>query len=143
MPLSRLDKRGVSRSSRTLRRDAMDALAAQDERRLKRTAKSCGPDTPTLVSSFRRFSPAGATVAKKPGRRGEHEISRKPCAGNAGSVRCDRGDYARMLFLFCMRGCGRNVRPVFPAPSVIRGQQLQAKLARPARRDREVVSAAV
>jgi hypothetical protein len=44
--------RGAYASSRTLRRDAMDALAAQDERRLRRTAKSCGPDTPTLVSSL-------------------------------------------------------------------------------------------
>ena len=32
-------------------RDAMDAFGAQDERASKRTAKSCGPDTPTLVSS--------------------------------------------------------------------------------------------
>src|SRR5271165_2227416 len=31
--LSRLNKRGVSRSSRTLRRDAVDAAATQDERR--------------------------------------------------------------------------------------------------------------
>jgi hypothetical protein len=33
-------------------RDAMDALAAPDERDLKRTAKTCGPGTPTLVSSL-------------------------------------------------------------------------------------------
>ena len=31
--------------------DAVDALAAQDERRVKRTAKPCGPDAPTLASS--------------------------------------------------------------------------------------------
>jgi hypothetical protein len=34
-------------------RDAVDADGAIDERRLMRTAKSCGPDTPTLVSSLR------------------------------------------------------------------------------------------
>src|SRR5260370_1221133 len=34
-----------------------------------------------------------------------------------GENRCDRGDYARMLVLFCMRGCGRIERPAFPAPS--------------------------
>jgi hypothetical protein len=34
-------------------RDAVDADATRDERRLRRTAKSCGPDTPTLVSSLR------------------------------------------------------------------------------------------
>src|SRR5205085_8196164 len=33
------------------RRDAVDALASRDERGLKRTAKSCGPDAPTLASS--------------------------------------------------------------------------------------------
>jgi hypothetical protein len=34
-------------------RDAVDADGAFDEWRVKRTAKSCGPDTPTLVSSLR------------------------------------------------------------------------------------------
>src|SRR5258705_6687960 len=34
-----------------------------------------------------------------------------------GDFRCDRGDYARMLILFCMRGCGCIERPAFPAPS--------------------------
>jgi hypothetical protein len=43
-----------------------------------RTAKSCGPDAPTLVSSRRNYSPA--TVARKPGHRGERAISRKTIA---------------------------------------------------------------
>src|SRR5258705_6120466 len=34
-----------------------------------------------------------------------------------GDFRCDRGDYARMLILFCMRGCGCIGHPAFPAPS--------------------------
>jgi len=33
-------------------RDAVDALASQDERRLRRTAKPCGPGAPTLASSL-------------------------------------------------------------------------------------------
>jgi hypothetical protein len=33
--------------------DAVDADGAADERRLRRTAKACGPDTPMLVSSWR------------------------------------------------------------------------------------------
>jgi hypothetical protein len=49
-----LTQRGVSRSSRTLERDAMDAGGAADERVDLRTAKSCGPDAPTLASSRRR-----------------------------------------------------------------------------------------
>src|SRR5271165_3795412 len=32
-------------------RDAVDALALIDEQRVKRTAKPCGPDAPTLASS--------------------------------------------------------------------------------------------
>jgi len=35
-------------------RDAMDAAAAQDEWRCRRTAKSCGPGAPTLASSWRK-----------------------------------------------------------------------------------------
>src|SRR5712692_5553487 len=67
---------------------------------LLRTAKSCGPDAPTLASSSRScVGPTGlrqnldprATVANKPGHRGEHEISRKTIAcGNAGRFRCTR-----------------------------------------------------
>ena len=64
-------QRGVSRSSRTRGVDAVDAAAFcarwdcragsqefvsdqqhADERRFSRTAKSCGPDAPTLASSF-------------------------------------------------------------------------------------------
>src|ERR1700694_6283903 len=46
-----------------------------------------------------------------------------------------------MLILFCMRGCGRIVRPAFPAPSDFRRRDVQVNLARNARRDREAVSA--
>ena len=65
-----------------------------DERRFSRTAKSCGPDAPTLASSFAEGKSAlpgldktypQATVAKELGHRGEHDISRKTIAcGNAG-----------------------------------------------------------
>jgi hypothetical protein len=59
-------------------RDAVDAGGAKDESAGMRTAKTCGPDAPTLAASSRRG--ARATVARKPGRRGEHEISRKTIA---------------------------------------------------------------
>jgi hypothetical protein len=36
---------------------------------------------------------------------------------------CDRGDYARVLFSFCTRGCGRIARPAFPAPSEFIGRR--------------------
>jgi hypothetical protein len=35
-------------------RDAMDAFLPNDERRERRTAKSCGPDIPMLMPSWRR-----------------------------------------------------------------------------------------
>src|SRR5258706_10447878 len=98
---------------------------------LMRTAKSCGSDAPMLASSLREE--AQATVSNKPGHRGDHEVSRKTIArGMPGDFRCDRGDYARMLVLFCMRGCGRIERPAFPAPSDFRRREIQAKLARKA-----------
>ena len=59
--------------------DAVDADGAFDERRGKRTAKSCGPDASTLASSLRKYPQA--TVTKKPDRRGEYDISRKPSRG--------------------------------------------------------------
>src|SRR5207247_299951 len=106
---------------------------------LTRTAKSCGSDAPMLASSLREE--AQMTVSNKPGHRGEHEGNRKTIArGVPGDFRCDRGDYALVLFLFCMRGCGRIGRPAFPAPSDLRGREIQANLARKPRRDREAVS---
>jgi hypothetical protein len=54
-------------------RNAVDASGAKDESAILRTAKSCGPDAPTLASSWR--SNLQATVANKPGHRGEREIS--------------------------------------------------------------------
>src|SRR5260370_41457059 len=41
-----------------------------------RTVKSCGPDASTPASSLRED--AQTTVTRKPDRRGEHEVSRKP-----------------------------------------------------------------
>ena len=46
--------------------DAVDAMAATDERGLLRTAKSCGPDAAVLASSSREARFSGATVAKEP-----------------------------------------------------------------------------
>jgi hypothetical protein len=51
-------------------RDAVDAGGFLDERSMLRTAKSCRPGAPTLVSS--QWSNPLMTVARKPGHRGEH-----------------------------------------------------------------------
>jgi hypothetical protein len=58
----------------------VDAGGALDGRCGRRTAKSCGPDAPTLASSSWEASFSGATVARKPGHRGERVISRKTIA---------------------------------------------------------------
>jgi hypothetical protein len=41
----------------------------------------------------------------------------KPLRGECRVFRCDRGDYARMLFYFACEAAGRIERPAFPAPS--------------------------
>src|SRR6201988_3187719 len=59
---------------------------ALDGRGLQRTPKTCGPDTPTLVSSW-RIDPRN-DGGKKADHRGEHGISRKPLrAGMSGVFR--------------------------------------------------------
>ena len=70
-----------------VRWDAVDAMAAQDECRSSRTAKSCGPDAAVLASSLRmRIDPNGSNAAfaddggKRAVHRGEHEVSRKATA---------------------------------------------------------------
>jgi hypothetical protein len=57
-------------------RDAMDALATQDERRLRHTAKSCGPDLATLDQVG--GSNSAATVTRRIRRRGARDKPLKP-----------------------------------------------------------------
>jgi hypothetical protein len=94
---------------------------------LLRTAKSCGPDTPMLVSSsrscvgptgLRQNHIRGTTVAREPGHRGEREISRKTIAcGNAGRFRCTRCYSCAFYHYKCTRGRGCIGHPAFPTPS--------------------------
>jgi hypothetical protein len=57
----------------------MDADGAFDEQHVRRTAKSCGSDAPTLASSWRKYF-RQTTVTTKPGHREEHEGNRKTIA---------------------------------------------------------------
>ena len=75
---SRTAKRGTSRSSRNVERDAMDADGAARRAVLSRTAKSCGSGAPTLAPSS--WTNSRATGARKPGPREEHEGNRKTIA---------------------------------------------------------------
>src|ERR1700730_17835960 len=108
---------------------------------LKRTTKSCGPDASTPASSQREATPL-MTVTNKPDHRGR--ARRKPLKPLRGECRAISGvtvvTNARVYYT-PRAGCGRIGRPAFPAPSDWRGRILMAKLARNARRDREVVSA--
>src|SRR5712692_5400815 len=57
----------------------------------------------------------GGKQARSPGR-----ARRKPLKSLRGECRvnrCDRGDYARVLFSFAREAAGRIERPAFPAPS--------------------------
>jgi hypothetical protein len=67
-------QRGDTRSSRP-RGGMRWTLIALRTNALERTAKSCGPDAPTLASSSRKQL-SRATVANKPGHRGEYEGNR-------------------------------------------------------------------
>src|SRR5438309_1097742 len=83
----------------------MDALASQDGRCLRRTAKPCGPDAPTLASSFAGSNSCEATVAKEPGHRGERVISRKPLRREGRIVSANLWRL-RSCASFCVRGYG-------------------------------------
>jgi hypothetical protein len=122
---SRPDKRGVRVVTNVgcgmrWTRQRQARLISRGRMMLMRTAKSCGPDAPTLASSLRDFSQA--TVARKPGHRGERDISVKTIArGMPGVSGVTVVTTLVCSFLFCMRGYGRIARPAFPAPSVCRG----------------------
>src|SRR5260221_12120332 len=95
--------------------------AAPETKALSRTAKSCGSDAPRPASSLREE--AQATVPTKPGHRGEREISRKTIArGMPGDFRCDRGDYARVLFSFA-REAAAHQAPGIPCALCFRGER--------------------
>ena len=95
----------------------------------KRTAKSCGPDIPTLISGATRerchprrqqspVSGASTKEAVKTIAQGRPERSGEPVATNS---------YA---FYFCIRGCGCIGHPVFPAPSISGAALHRARLGR-------------
>jgi|SRR5882724_1428010 len=121
IPCRPVPQRGVSRSSRTLERDAMDASGVTDESACPRTAKSCGPDAPTLASSWRRcFASRWRWWQESPVTRESPKETVKTIAqGNAGCLRRTCGDYARVVFVFTPReaagaaGTRHSLRPRF------------------------------
>ena len=88
-PPSRLDQRGVSRSSRTWSAGCGGRGGTQDEARETRTAKSCGPDASTPASSWRRRVPRLADDSDKKAR-SLGRARRKPLKPSRGECRIFR-----------------------------------------------------
>jgi hypothetical protein len=86
--------------------------------RRTRTAKLCGPDIPTLMSSFAAIRKA--TVANKPGHRGEHRAAVNTIAQGMSMFRLTWSDYACVLTFIAHKAAGAAKHPAFPAPSVFR-----------------------
>src|ERR1700733_14302931 len=94
----------------------MDAGGAADESAVLRTAKSCGPDAPTLVSSFAEATPRGdgGKKARSPGR-ARNKLLKPSRAGMPGDPGATVWTNAGVLLPYT-RGCGCNGPPAFPAP---------------------------
>src|SRR6201999_3458872 len=100
-------------------RDAVDAFGAADECTSKRTAKSCGPDIPTLISSGRQCSRTAACDGdNKPGSpRRARRKPLKPLRREGRMFRRTCGNELVCFLHFCIRGYGCAEHPAFPAPS--------------------------
>jgi hypothetical protein len=114
---------------------------------LQRTAKSCGPDAPTLASSSRRqVGPTGLRHAISAGDGGKQAWSpgrarRKPLkplrAGTSGDSGVLVVTRVRSTTTKCTRGRGCQGHPAFPTPS--QGRKIQQRLGRIAPRGRSRV----
>src|SRR5882757_9730275 len=94
---------------------------------LLRTAKSCGPDTLTPVSSWRRQTAGdGGKRARLTGESTKQTVkpSRAGMPGSSGGPVVTNS----CVFTFCTRGCGCIGRPAFPTPFV--GRKRHSNLGR-------------
>src|SRR5882724_10116225 len=116
-----------------------------------RTAKPCGPGTRGWCQAERRFAKAqpgdaslnpSATVTRRIRRRGEHGISRKAIAqGMPECSDCTCMLVCAFLCASCTRDRGCSVHPAFPAPSVLKRDNVMQTLGRHAPREGEVMLA--
>jgi len=99
----------------------MDAIDARRRRASMRTAKLCGPDAPTLVSTRDNANALrgdGGKKARSPGRARRKPL--KPSRRECRLMRRTCGDYACVLFPFAHKAAGAAAHPAFPAPSAFR-----------------------
>jgi hypothetical protein len=166
IPVSRLNKRGVSRSSRTWSAGcggrgsvgAPEVIAgrvfvsdrpARRRTALQRTAKSCGPGTRCWCQvSRRRYRPnrasdapsiREATVAKRNSSPGRSRISRKTIAQGRPDDPAPPVVSTPVLFI-AQGAAGARWHPAFPAPSVFGGTSWMRNPGRLAPRECEDVS---
>jgi hypothetical protein len=85
MAPSRLEQRGVRAIVTTRGAGMRWPFGSRETNAAWPDVKSCGPGTPTLVPSRQMILPA--TVANKPGHRGDHDISAKTAAQGMPDVR--------------------------------------------------------
>src|SRR5258705_14007536 len=93
-----------------------------------RTAKSCGPDAPTLASSLAEVQPPNRVGMRRISVRRRWQQARSPgsaketvktiACGNAGRFRCTRCYSCAFYQYECTRGRGCNGHPAFPTPSL-------------------------
>ena len=135
---SRLDAEGVSRSSRHVRRGAMDVLAAPDERcrcgrrsRVVLTPRRWCQVRRTICARWEQESPVPRESAKesvKTVAQGRPGIPAEPVVPSP-------------CFFHCTGAMGISRYPAFPAPSHVRESETDARLGRSAPRERESLSA--
>src|SRR5258708_15089088 len=105
---------------------------------LKRTAKSCGPDAPTLASSFAGFSAKRRWQKSPVTGESTKETVKTIARGMPGVSGVTVVTNARAYYHYT-RGCGRIGRPAFPAPSDRGLRKFLANLGRIAPRECGVV----
>jgi hypothetical protein len=112
--------RGVSRSSRTLVRDAVDVSGALTKAptRGRRSRVVLTPRRWRQVGGSNSASDGGKK-ARSPGRARNRPL--KPLRGECRTFSGVTVVTNACAYYHCARGCGRAERPAFPAPSVFRG----------------------
>ena len=105
--------RGALRTSRTLRWDAVDAIRRATSARCRGRRSRVVLTPRCWRSSWRRcLRIAPTTVAKEPGHRGEHEVSRKPPRRESRRYPVHLWSYPRAFFV--ARGPWVQSAPGFP-----------------------------